>query len=162
MGSYEGTKDDVWQLYQNNGVLMQAPLNQIGVGNTVEDLWANVSRTNESVKLAEELFAKFDADKDGYWNLKETSDVQTATEGTEMAEEAFNALIIAAAPDGGRSLTEDDLEKGLSKEQVIELYTDAERQRQLGFVLDVYKDHATVFKTSESAEGSRSEAPTVA
>jgi len=156
--SFEGTKEDVAQLYEGNGVLLQAPLNQIGLGSTVEDLWVNVSRTDESVKLAGELFDKFDVDRDGHWNLNETSQVQMATEGTEMAEEAFNALIIAAAPDGGRRLTEDDLEKGLSKTQVIELYTDAARQRQLGFVLDVFKDHATVFQPSDSAPASTGEA----
>merc|ERR1712137_1536434 len=99
---------------------------------------------------AEELSTKFDGDGDGFWNLKETSAVQLATEGTEIAEDAFNALIIAAAADGGRNLSEQDLEKGLSKDQVIELYTDADRQRQLGFVLDITKDHAAVFKKPAS------------
>eukprot|EP00435_Cladocopium_sp_Y103_P071019 s99_g36.t1 len=55
-------------------------------------------------------------------------------------EESFNSLIIAAAPDGGRHLTEVDMDRGLSKEQVLDLYTNAQRQRQLGFVLDIRKD----------------------
>merc|ERR1719277_2832230 len=144
-----GTRGDVWKLYQTNSDLLQAPLVQIGAGSTVEDLWPNVTRTDETVRLAEELFNKFDEDGDGFWNLKETSQVQLATEATEMAEDAFNSLIIAAAPDGGRNLSEEDLAKGLSKDQVIELYTDANRQRQLGFMLDIYKDHAKIFKTEE-------------
>lgn len=155
--SYEATKGDVWELYQHNSELIQAPLNQIGFGSTAEDLWANVVKTEESMLLASELFGKFDEDKDGYWNLLETSKVQMATEGTEMAEEAFNSLIIAAAPNGGRTLTEDDLSKGLSKEQVVELYTDADKQRQLGFVLDVFKDHKKVFE--EAAQAPQEEAP---
>eukprot|EP00440_Ansanella_granifera_P056397 gb/GFBE01061121.1/.p1 GENE.gb/GFBE01061121.1/~~gb/GFBE01061121.1/.p1 ORF type:complete len:317 (+),score=91.92 gb/GFBE01061121.1/:1-951(+) len=151
--SAKGTEADVWNLYQDNSELLQAPLNQIGAGNTVEDLWANVTKTDESVKLAEELFLHFDKDQDGYWNLNETKEVQLATEGTEMAEEAFNSLIIAAAPDGGRRLTEEEMQKGLSKEQLIDLYTNAQRQRQLGFVLDIFKDHHTVFsKEAEAAE----------
>lgn len=159
-GSAQATKDDVWGLYQKNSELLQAPLVQIGVGNTVEDLWANVVRTEETERMALELFEKFDEDKDGYWNLMETSRVQMATEGTDMAEEAFNSLIIAAAPDGGRKLTEEELTKGLSKEQVIELYTDAARQRQLGFVLDVVKDHGKVFEGSgEAPEATQAPAP---
>ncbi|CAE8605989.1 unnamed protein product [Polarella glacialis] len=149
--SLKGSQDDVWKLYKGSPELMQAPLSQIGAGNTVEDLWANVSRTDDSVRLAEELFTRFDQDKDDWWNLHETSQVQMATEGTEMAEEAFNSLIIAAAPDGGRRLTEEDMAKGLSRDQVIELYTNAQRQRQLGFVLDIYKDHAKVFNTEPEA-----------
>merc|ERR1719277_1060693 len=145
-----GTRGDVWKLYQTNSDLLQAPLVQIGAGSTVEDLWANVTRTDETVRLAEELFNKFDEDGDGFWNLKETSQVQLATEGTDMAEEAFNALIIAAAPDGGRNLSEDDLEKGLSKDQVVELYTDAHRQRQLGFMLDIFRDHAAAFQSLQT------------
>jgi len=166
--SSEGSKGEVWQTYRENRQLMDAPLNQLGVGDTVEDLWANVTRTNETIKLAQELFDKFDEDMDGYWNLNETSKVQMATEGTEMQEESFNALIIAAAPDGGRKLSEQDLERGLSREQVIELYTDAQRQRQLGFVLDVAKDHAKIFgqagATGEAgaAEASGGDAPTPA
>lgn len=144
--STAGSQGDVWQLYQQNPDLIQAPLTQIGAGNTQEDLWVNVSKTDDSVKLAQELFERFDEDKDGFWNLQETSTVQLATEGSQMAEEAFTSLIIAAAPEGGRKLTEDDLMKGLSRDQVIELYTNAERQRQLGFVLDIYKDHAKVFQ----------------
>jgi len=147
--SQQGTKGDVWQTYRENRQLMDAPLNQLGAGGTAEDPWANVTLTNETLKLAEELFTKFDLDEDGYWSLSETSKVQLATEGTDMQEEAFNALIIAAAPDGGRKLTEEDLAKGLSRQQVIELYTDAKRQRQLGFVLDIYKDHAKVFAEND-------------
>lgn len=154
------TKGDVWRLYQNNSELLQAPLVQIGAGSTSEDLWANVTRTEETVRLTEELFDRFDEDGDGFWNLKETSQVQLATEGTEMAEDAFNSLIIAAAPDGGRNLSEEDLEKGLSKDQVIELYTDANRQRQLGFVLDIFKDHAAAVleKGRGASEGTQGQA----
>jgi len=143
--SYERTREDVWNLYKQNVALMQAPLGQIGVGNTAADLWVNVENTEETIGMAGELFEKFDADGDGWWSHKEASQVQLATEGTEMPEDAFHALLIAAAPNGGRDLSEEDLEKGLSKEQVIELYTDADRQRSLGFVLDIHKDHATVF-----------------
>eukprot|EP00913_Durusdinium_trenchii_P024856 g23330.t1 len=57
-----------------------------------------------------------------------------------IEEESFNSLIIAAAPNGGRHLTEEDMDRGLSKEQVLDLYTSAQRQRQLGFVLDIKKD----------------------
>eukprot|EP00930_Biecheleria_cincta_P072284 TRINITY_DN59708_c0_g1_i1.p1 TRINITY_DN59708_c0_g1~~TRINITY_DN59708_c0_g1_i1.p1 ORF type:complete len:335 (-),score=86.74 TRINITY_DN59708_c0_g1_i1:27-983(-) len=150
--SIEGTKGDVWDLYKNRPELMQAPLTQIGAGSTVEDLWANVTNTTEAVQLTEELFELFDKDKDGWWNLQETSAVQKATEGTDMAEEAFNSLIIAAAPDGGRHLTEEQMSKGLAREQVIDLYTNKERQRKLGFVLDIFKDHAKVFKQQDTAE----------
>lgn len=156
--SYQGTKGDVWNLYQQKSELIQAPLTQIGAGNTVEDLWINVVKTDETVRMSEEMFAKFDVDKDGYWNLAETSKVQMATEGTDMTEEAFNALIIAAAPEGGRKLTEEDLNRGLSKEQVVELYTDATRQRQLGFVLDVFKDHKKIFESpQEEPDAEKSE-----
>lgn len=159
--SVAGTKGDVWRLYQENGQLLQAPLNQLGAGSTIQDVWANVTRTEETVRLAEELFARFDVDGDGYWNLTETSKVQMETEGTEMAEEAFNALIIAAAPDGGRKLSEEDLARGLSREQVVELYTDATRQRTLGFVLNIFKDYEKVFgsKGEEGKEASAVPAP---
>mmetsp|Transcript_84364 Transcript_84364/g.149160 ORF Transcript_84364/g.149160 Transcript_84364/m.149160 type:complete len:317 (+) Transcript_84364:35-985(+) len=149
--SVTGTEGDVWNMYQSSPELMEAPLTQIGAGKTAQDLWENVTKTDESTKLAEELFTLFDEDKDGWWNLEETSKVQMATEGTEMAEESFNSLIIAAAPDGGRRLTEEQMANGLSKEQVIDLYTNAAKQRQLGFVLDIYKDHAKVFKAQAQA-----------
>merc|ERR1712048_256151 len=71
-----------------------------------------------------------------YWNLNETSQLQKATEVTEMADDACNALIIAAAPDGGWQLTERDLKNGRSRDQVIELYTNATQQRQVSFFLD--------------------------
>lgn len=145
--SKTGSQSDVWQLYRENPALMQAPLGQIGAGATATDLWANVTRTEETVRLAEDIFNRFDVDKDEHWNLAETSKVQMMTEGTEMSEESFNSLVIAAAPDGGRKLTEADLAKGLSREQVITLYTDAQRQRQLGFMLNVFKDHAKIFQT---------------
>jgi len=146
--SLAGAKDDVWQLYKTTP-LLQAPLNQLGAGNTLDDPWANVTDSEESLRMAEELFIKFDEDKDGYWNMMETSKVQRATEGTDMTEEAFNSLVIAAAPNGGRHLTEEDLAKGLSKVQVIELYTNSQRQKQLGFVLDIYKDHQLVFQAPQ-------------
>ncbi|CAE7243246.1 yojK [Symbiodinium sp. CCMP2456] len=154
--SVAGSEDDVWSLYQNNPDLIQAPLIQIGAGNTAQDLWANVTKTNETLKLAEELFLHFDQDEDGFWNFKETSAVQLATEGTEMGEEAFNSLIIAAAPNGGRHLTEEDMARGLSKDQVLDLYTNAQRQRQLGFVLDIMKDHQRVFSQESNAEETES------
>lgn len=147
--STEGSKGDVWGLYREQSSLLQAPLGQIGIGNTAEDLWANVTKTEETLRLAEELFLKFDVDGDGYWNLEETRQVQKATEGTDMTDEAFTMLVIAAAPNSGRDLSESDLAQGLSKQQVIELYTDASRQRTLGFVLNVRKDHATVFATDK-------------
>lgn len=150
--SVAASKGDVWDLYKHNGVLLQAPLTQIGAGATADDLWANVIRTEETLRMAKELFTTFDEDKDGYWNLNETSTVQLATEGTDMAEEAFNALIIAAAPNGGRQLSEEDLKKGLSEQQVIELYTDADRQRALGFVLDITKDYAAVLARNAAQE----------
>ena len=150
-------------MYQKNPDLLQAPLIQIGAGNTAQDLWANVTKTNETLNLAEELFLHFDQDKDGFWSFQETSAVQLATEGTEMAEEAFNSLIIAAAPNGGRHLTEEDMARGLSKDQVLDLYTNAQRQRQLGFVLDIRKDHKRVFsKEAESSERSSEPVASVA
>lgn len=149
--STETSKNDIWDLYRDHSSLLQAPLGQIGIGNTAEDLWANVTKTNETLKLAEELFLKFDVDLDGYWNLEETRNVQKATEGTDMTDDAFTMLVIAAAPNSGRDLSEDDLAKGLSKLQVIELYTDADRQRNLGFVLNVRKDHASVFAAENQA-----------
>jgi len=153
--SVAGTEEDIWHLYRDNVDLMQAPLVQIGAGNTVEDPWANVSLTDETVALAEEVFSKFDVDGDGYWNFEETSQVQMATEGSEMLEESFNTLIIAAAEDGGRHLTEEALKRGLSKQQVVDLYTDAALQRQLGFVLDIKSDHRTIFSSqAESGSGS--------
>jgi len=158
--SVAGTEVDVWDLYRSSPELMEAPLTQIGAGKTAQDLWANVTKTDESIRLAEELFTKFDEDKDGWWNLEETSKVQMATEGTEMAEESFNSLIIAAAPDGGRRLTEEEMAKGLSKEQVIDLYTNAQKQRQLGFVLDIYKDHAKVCQAQAQAVSENSETAT--
>lgn len=143
--SNAASKSDVWALYRDNPELLQAPLMQIGEGVTAEDPWANVTRTDESVRLAEELFAHFDEDGDGHWNMRETSEVQKATEGTDMSDDAFNSLIIATADNKGRELTEEDLERGLSRDQVIELYTDAAKQRSLGFLLNIYKDHAEVF-----------------
>lgn len=147
--SREKTRDGVWKYYRENPVLLDAPLSQIGHGGVVDNLWCNVTKTDETVRLATELFDKFDEDNDGYWNLQETSNVQKATEGSDMQEESFTALLIAAAPNGGRNLTEEDLKKGLSKEQVIQLYTDGNIQRQLGFVLNVEKDHELVFKTNQ-------------
>lgn len=146
------SSQDVWELYKENPDLAQAPLVQIGAGATAKDLWENVTQNEETVRLATEIFDMFDADEDGYWNLLETSQVQKVTEGSEMAEDAFTSLVIAAADNKGRDLTEDDLAKGLSKVQVIELYTDAQRQRSLGFRLDVYQDHAIVFGTSRAPE----------
>jgi len=148
--SQAGSEGDVWQLYKENPDLLQAPLVQIGAGATAEDLWANVEQSEETIQLAEELFDHFDADGDGYWNLKETSAVQRATEGTEMSEDAFSSLIIAVADNRGRDLVEDDLALGLSRQQVVDLYTNAERQKSLGFVLDIYKDHTAVFFAAES------------
>jgi len=150
--SYSSTKSDVWQLYRRNSALMQAPFTQIGIGNTAEDPWENVVADESSLQMAAELFERFDMDSDGYWNLRETSLAQVATEGTEMAEDAFNALIIASAPNGGRDLTEEELARGLSKAEVIKLYTDGDHQRNLGFVLNVQKDHTEVFKTRDAED----------
>lgn len=150
--SYSSTKDDVWQLYRSSPTLLQTPLTQIGIGDTAEDPWESVSADEASLRMASELFEEFDVDRDGHWNLVETSQAQLTTEGTEMAEDTFNALIIAAAPNGGRDLTEEDLMFGLSKAQVIELYTNADRQRELGFHLDVRRDHGTVFKNAETED----------
>ena len=58
-----------------------------------EDPWENVSADEHSLRMAAELFEKFDADGDGHWNLVETSQAQLATEGMEMTEDAFNGLI---------------------------------------------------------------------
>jgi len=145
--SHQGAKSRIWGLYQNNGVLLQSPLTQFGFGSTAQDLWVNVTKTEDTLRMAAELFDKFDENNDGYWNLAETQKVQMATEGTEMPEESFTSLLLATAPNGGRELTEADLERGLSKEQVIELYTSVERQRQLGFVLDVQRDYEKVVAT---------------
>merc|ERR1712039_132723 len=100
---------------------------------------------DETIRKAEELFAEFDSDQDNFWNFKETAEVQFVTEGTMMTDEAFTSLVITTSPDGGRNLTEEDLVRGLSREQVVDLYTNADRQRQLGFVLDVSRDHDKVF-----------------
>lgn len=143
--SQAASQGEVWQLYKDNVDLLQAPLVQIGAGATAEDLWANVAKNDVTIGLAEELFDHFDADDDGYWSLQETSQVQLATEGTEMTEESFNLLIISVADNKGRNLVEADLALGLSRAQVVDLYTDAQRQRSLGFVLDIYRDHAIVF-----------------
>eukprot|EP00927_Polykrikos_kofoidii_P022172 TRINITY_DN20752_c0_g3_i1.p1 TRINITY_DN20752_c0_g3~~TRINITY_DN20752_c0_g3_i1.p1 ORF type:complete len:371 (-),score=60.68 TRINITY_DN20752_c0_g3_i1:93-1205(-) len=151
--SVEGTREEIWQLYADNPALMQAPLVQIGTGNTAEDQWAKVTQDDETVRLATEIFEKFDVDGDEYWNRAEASAAQFATEGLEMGEDAYNALIIASAPDGGRHLSEEDLAKGLCKQQVIDLYTDADRQRRLGFVLDVRNDHRIVFAEQSPDEG---------
>lgn len=150
--SFEASRGEVWSMYKENGDLMQAPLTQLGAGNTVVDAWANVTATEETMRMTTELFERFDVDKDGYWNWAETAQVQMATEGTEMAEDAFNALIIAAAPDGGRDLSEEDLAKGLSRETVIELYTNAQRQKKLGFVLNIQKDYDSVFNKPAESE----------
>jgi len=139
------SQQDVWQLYKEHGELLQAPRVQLGPGELAEDPWAQVESTEETRGLAAELFDAFDGDRDGYWNFKETSEVQLATEGTDMSEDAFNSLILAAADNKGRDLVEEDLARGLSREQVIDLYTNAERQRSLGFLLDIYKDHAAAF-----------------
>jgi len=150
--SQKQSADDVWALYRDNPVLLEAPLTQIGPGSTVVDLWENVTRDEETLALAAELFEHFDADGDGFWNRQETSNVQMATSETEMSEDSFVQLILTTAPEGGRFLSEEDLQKGLSREKVVDLYTDREMQRRLGFVLDVRLDHATVFfGTSQSA-----------
>jgi len=146
--SVAASKTDVWQLYRTTP-LMQAPLTQLGAGNTMDDPWANVTDSAEALRMTEEFFNKFDEDKDGYWNMSEASKVQKMTEGTEMTEEAFNSLVIAVAPDRGRHLTEEDVVKGLSRAQVLELYTNVERQKQLGFVLNIYEDYKKVFQVPE-------------
>ena len=64
-----------------------------------------------------------------------------------MAEDVFNEFIIAATSVNGRRLTKQDLKDGLSRDQTIELCTNANLQRQLGFVLDLPKDYAKVFAT---------------
>lgn len=139
------SKVSAWNLHQRHPELLQAPLVQLGAGKTTLDPWLNVVRTEETMRLAEEIFLHFDADGDGYWNLMETSAAQLATEGTSMQHDAFEALIMAAAPNGGRDLQEDDLGRGLPLRQVVDLYTDARLQRRLGFVLDVRKDHRMIF-----------------
>jgi len=146
--SVAGSKADVWQLYKSTP-LLQAPLTQLGAGNTMDDPWANVTDSEEALRMTGEFFNNFDEDKDGYWNMTEASKVQKMTEGTEMTEEAFNSLVIAVAPDRGRHLTEEDVIKGLSREQVVDLYTNAERQKQLGFVLNIYDDYKKVFQVAE-------------
>lgn len=146
--SVAGSKDDVWQLYKTTP-LLQAPLIQLGAGNTQDDPWANVTDSPEALRMTEEFFNKFDEDKDGYWNMTEASKVQKVTEGSEMTEEAFNSLVIAAAPDRGRHLTEEDVARGLSRQQVIDLYTNVERQKQLGFILNIFEDYKKVFQAPE-------------
>lgn len=109
-----------------------------------QDPWANVVNDDAHIKMANEVFAKFDEDGDGYWNHKETSQAQLATEGAEMEEEAYNSLVKVVASYDGKEATEEDLRIGLSLAKVVELYTNADIQRQLGAVLDVQKDHDKV------------------
>mmetsp|Transcript_53461 Transcript_53461/g.98891 ORF Transcript_53461/g.98891 Transcript_53461/m.98891 type:complete len:323 (+) Transcript_53461:78-1046(+) len=150
--SMAGVKPEVWSLYESNGALLQAPLAQIGYGETTEDVWSNVNASQGNLKLVEELFDKFDVDKDGYWSCNETRAVQMATEGTEMPEDNFIQLIISTAPDDGRKLSEEDLAKGLSKQVVTDMYTSKEMQKKLGFALDIHKDHSLVFKKNGETE----------
>mmetsp|Transcript_24476 Transcript_24476/g.56376 ORF Transcript_24476/g.56376 Transcript_24476/m.56376 type:complete len:314 (+) Transcript_24476:57-998(+) len=156
--SVAAAKPDVWTLYENNGALLQAPLAQIGYGETTEDVWSNVNASERNLQLVEELFEHFDADGDGYWSCDETRAVQMATEGTEMPEDNFVQLIISTAPDDGRTLSEEDLAKGLSKQTVIDMYTTKEMQKKLGFALDISKDHSLVFKKNGSRPAGEAEA----
>jgi len=147
--SQDAIRGDVWRLYRDNPSLLQAPLGEVGIGDAAEDLYRQhdsaVEQTEDTLRLAAELFTEFDEDKDGYWNLNEASRAQMATEGTNLSQDAFEALIIGAAPRGGRDLTEEELEKGLPRAQVEALYTNVELQRSLGVALDVRRDYATVF-----------------
>ena len=140
-------KPQVWNLFREQTELLQAPLAQIGYGTTPDDYWKDsVKMTNESIKMAEDLFDYFDKDQNGYWNVNETAEAQMATEGMEMTEDAFVNFMISVAPDKGRHLTEEDIALGFSKKMVVDMYTDREMQKKLGFALDIQKDYDKVFK----------------
>eukprot|EP00435_Cladocopium_sp_Y103_P070289 s99_g35.t1 len=100
--SLQGSEDQVWSLYQNYPELMQAPLTQIGAGNTAQeqwlgqDLWANVTKTNETMKLAEDAFRRLRALAGGW------QPVMVETERRRFSGEAGEARRRSATTEGCR------------------------------------------------------------
>jgi len=102
------------------------------------------ARTDEWEQMAEELFDRFDEDNDGFWNLREASRLLLTTTGVKMPEGMFVALLSGAASKRGAQITQSDLDTGLSKDEVIDIYTQPEMRKRFRGVLEVRRDHAIV------------------
>eukprot|EP00747_Dinoflagellata_sp_TGD_P191316 gnl/TRDRNA2_/TRDRNA2_54518_c0_seq1.p1 gnl/TRDRNA2_/TRDRNA2_54518_c0~~gnl/TRDRNA2_/TRDRNA2_54518_c0_seq1.p1 ORF type:complete len:886 (+),score=177.39 gnl/TRDRNA2_/TRDRNA2_54518_c0_seq1:102-2759(+) len=102
------------------------------------------ARTEEWIQMAKEIFDKFDEDKNGYWSLQEASRLFSVTMGVKLTLDMFFTLLTLTRPDG-KQLTEAEFERGLSKEQVVKLYTDEKLRQNWYSVLGIRRDHAAVF-----------------
>ncbi|CAK9013011.1 Calmodulin (CaM) [Durusdinium trenchii] len=93
----------------------------------------------QETKMIEEIFTHFDLDEDGFWNYKESATCQMWMDGTQQKEETFVWMVNQLNP--GR-----DTSKGLSKANLVELYTNKSYQ------MNISKDHAVIFSKVRMAE----------
>jgi len=99
-------------------------------------------------KKAEEIFERLDADKNGHWSLKEASQLMVITFGLKMPARTFEDLLSAANPTArGKRVSDREFNLGLSKSQVVNLYTDEDLRSEFEVVpltMNLDRDHAAV------------------
>merc|ERR1719270_2885313 len=109
---------DALEKYQDNeSVMKKMAAAQAELKN---DLSSLTPEKEVPENLINEIFSKFDVDKDGFLNLDEFNALQTATEGTEAAYDAaaLEELLLAVDPDL------EDREKGMPFKMYRRLYVD--------------------------------------
>jgi len=114
-----------------------------------EDVIALTADKELREELINEIFAKFDVDKDGFLSLDEFNALQTATEGTESTFDAaqLEELLLAVDPDLK------DKEKGMPFEMYHRLYTDGTLSQK--YNTDVIRDHGKIFGSTAAGSGTK-------
>merc|ERR1712228_276101 len=101
------------------------------------------------MSMARALFDRFDSDKDGFWSWLEASQLVVSTLGVKLTQQKFLAML-SAVLGSEHSLTETEFRKGLSKEQVVDLYTKPEINKMFPVIFNLQRDHVIVFATKDA------------
>lgn len=130
--------------YQDNESIMQKI--SAAQAELKEDIAAFTAEKEVNEELINEIFAKFDVDKDGFLNLDEFNALQTATEGEEAKFDAaqLEELLLAVDPDL------EDREKGMPFKLYRRIYVD--RVLSQNYNTDVVRDHGKIFGSTAAVE----------
>merc|ERR1719410_145420 len=128
---------DALEKYQDNeSVMKKMAAAQAELKN---DLSSLTPEREVPENLINEIFSKFDVDKDGFLNLDEFNALQTATEGTEAAYDAAQLEELLKAVDPNL----EDPERGMPFKMYRRLYVD--RILSQTYNTDAVRDHAKIF-----------------
>lgn len=102
-------------------------------------------------RLAGEIFDKFDEDQRGIWDLAAASAHASATMGKELDEQSFLLILFLALQHD--YLTQEDFERGMTRDLVVSIYTDKQCQKRLQLSgWDAHSHHARVFAPAQPAQ----------